>query len=67
MLVVGRETSGQAEQTMRNCIIRSIVAWFIAVWSVAAVAQTADLVLLNGKVVTVDDRFTIAEALAIRG
>jgi len=67
MLVVGRETSGQAEQTMRNCIIRSIVAWFIAVWSFAAVAQTADLVLLNGKVVTVDDRFTIAEALAIRG
>ena len=52
---------------MRNCIIRSIVAWFIAVWSFAAVAQTADLVLLNGKVVTVDDRFTIAEALAIRG
>ena len=33
-----------------------------------SVAQTrpADIVLVNGKIVTVDDRFTIAEALAIR-
>src|SRR5438874_147286 len=31
-------------------------------------AQTpADVVLLNGKVVTVDDRFSIAQAVAIRG
>jgi predicted amidohydrolase YtcJ len=30
-------------------------------------AQTADTVLVNGKIVTVDDRFTIAQALAIRG
>ncbi len=29
-------------------------------------AQAPDLVLLNGKVVTVDDRFSIAQALAIR-
>src|SRR5262249_48621947 len=33
----------------------------------AAGAQNADVLLLNGKVVTVDDRFTIAEALAIKG
>jgi predicted amidohydrolase YtcJ len=32
----------------------------------AACAQAPDLVLVNGKVVTVDDRFTIAQALAIR-
>ena len=30
-------------------------------------ASAADLVLVNGKVVTVDDRFTIAQALAIKG
>jgi predicted amidohydrolase YtcJ len=30
-------------------------------------AQTADTVLVNGKIVAVDDRFTIAQALAIRG
>ncbi len=30
-------------------------------------ADRADTILLNGKVVTVDDRFTIAQAVAIRG
>ena len=36
---------------------------------VAAVqaAETADIVLVGGKIVTVDDRFTIAQAVAIRG
>jgi predicted amidohydrolase YtcJ len=33
----------------------------------AAQAQTADKILTNGKIVTVDDRFTVAQALAIRG
>src|SRR5215468_12793594 len=33
----------------------------------AAQAQPADTILLNGKIVTVDDRFSIAESLAIRG
>ena len=33
----------------------------------AARAQAPDLVLVNGKIVTVDDRFTVAQALAIRG
>jgi predicted amidohydrolase YtcJ len=33
----------------------------------AAAAQAPDVVLVNGKVVTVDDRFTIAQALAIKG
>ena len=31
------------------------------------IATAADLVLVNGKVVTVDDRFTIAQAVAIKG
>src|SRR5262249_55293347 len=33
----------------------------------AAAAQAPDVVLVNGKIVTVDDRFTIAQALAIKG
>src|SRR3982751_2922157 len=33
----------------------------------ARAQQPADKILRNGKVVTVDDRFTIVEALAIRG
>ena len=31
------------------------------------VCGAADLVLMNAKIVTVDDRFTIAQALAITG
>lgn len=40
---------------------------FAALPSVGFAQDTADLVLTNGKVVTVDDRFTIAQALAIKG
>jgi hypothetical protein len=29
--------------------------------------QTADVVLVNGKVITVDERFSVAEAVAVRG
>ena len=33
----------------------------------AAAATQADLVLTNGKIITVDERFTIAQAVAIAG
>src|SRR3954470_12656072 len=32
-----------------------------------ATARQADLILVNGKIVTVDERFTIAQAVAVRG
>src|SRR5688500_7149085 len=32
-----------------------------------AAGEHADLILTNGKIVTVDDRFTIAQAVAIKG
>jgi predicted amidohydrolase YtcJ len=35
--------------------------------SAAAFAADADMVLVNGKILTVDDQFTIAQAVAIRG
>jgi predicted amidohydrolase YtcJ len=41
--------------------MRSLLAFFAAV----AAAQTPDAVYLNGKIVTVDSRFSIAEAIAI--
>jgi predicted amidohydrolase YtcJ len=48
-------------------IIRGFVVATVIAWSNAAPAQTAaDTVLLNGKIITVDDRFTIAEALAVK-
>src|SRR5262249_7765990 len=42
------------------------VALFVGIGT-AAQAHPADTILINGKIVTVDDRFTIAESLAIRG
>src|SRR5688572_26527620 len=33
----------------------------------AQAAEPADIILVGGKIVTVDDRFTIAQAVAIRG
>src|SRR5688572_21019634 len=34
---------------------------------ISAQAGPADLILSNGKIVTVDERFTIAQAVAVRG
>jgi predicted amidohydrolase YtcJ len=39
----------------------------LTAWVSGAGAQPADKILRNGKIVTVDDRFTLAQALAIRG
>ena len=41
----------------------------ICFWAIcfAATAEQADLILRNGKVVTVDDRFAITQAIAIKG
>src|SRR5687768_3603285 len=35
--------------------------------SLSAQQPAADVILTNGKVITVDDRFTIAQAVAVRG
>jgi predicted amidohydrolase YtcJ len=44
-----------------------LVALLAIAWSTPGSAQpTADTVLLGGKIVTVDDRFTIVEALAVK-
>ena len=49
--------------------MRALVVGVVAIvlGTGAVHAQPADTILVNGKIVTVDDRFTIAEALAIRG
>ena len=48
-------------------MLRAFALCVLALLSMPAFAQDADTVLLNGKIVTVDDRFTIVQALAIRG
>ena len=49
----------------------SVVLWLATVAAAAVIAraqaQPAEIILSNGKVVTVDDRFSIASAVAIRG
>jgi len=42
--------------------------YFLFLWTPVAsfAAETADTILVNGKIVTVDDRFTIVQALAIK-
>jgi len=54
---------------MRSSFGRAILLVLALVAAAAgpASAQTPDTVLVNGKIVTVDDRFTIAQALAIKG
>src|SRR5690349_814445 len=53
---------------MQRLIIRAFAIGLVAAaLARPATAQIADVILDNGKIVTVDDRFTIAEAIAIRG
>ncbi|HZM45253.1 MAG TPA: amidohydrolase family protein, partial [Burkholderiales bacterium] len=45
-------------------ILLALCSMFVAA---AQAAETPDTILVGGKIVTVDDRFTIAQAVAIRG
>jgi predicted amidohydrolase YtcJ len=53
--------------TWRPLAIATLVGIAGASMLVRAQQQTADIVLTGGKVITVDDRFSIAQAVAIRG
>jgi predicted amidohydrolase YtcJ len=55
------------ESSMRALPIAALALTLAAATPAAAQTPPADIVLLNGKIVTVDNRFTIAEAIAIRG
>jgi predicted amidohydrolase YtcJ len=52
-----------------TCLVSEIVAISVALLAGMAFGQQAapDLILSNGKIVTVDERFTIAQAVAIAG
>jgi predicted amidohydrolase YtcJ len=57
-------------RTLTVVVVGLLVAGAAAISMRSALAQgaiTADLILSNGKIVTVDDRFTIAQAVAIKG
>src|SRR5215467_3870252 len=52
---------------MRRSIMHALTVGLLVGLATPAQAQPADTILVNGKIVTVDDRFSIAESLAIRG
>ena len=52
---------------MRALLIPALTLTLLGASPAAAQTPPADTILVNGKIVTVDDRFTIAEAIAIRG
>jgi predicted amidohydrolase YtcJ len=53
---------------MRLSLTRAVALAFALLATLgSARAQAPDTVLVNGKILTVDDRFTIVEALAVRG
>lgn len=53
--------------TARPFILASLSIAFFLPTEIFAQDQTADLVLINGKVVTLDQRFPVRDSLAIRG
>src|SRR5947208_15367698 len=52
---------------MRSSMIRGLVVVALAALCLPARAQAPDKVLVNGKIITVDGTFSIAQALAING
>src|SRR5688572_27945478 len=51
----------------RTYVLPTWVAFVLALGATAAPAADADLILHNGKVVTVDKAFSIHQALAVQG
>ncbi len=47
--------------------VRYVLFFLFATWSATVFAQSADTVLINGKIITVDDQFKTMQALAIQG
>src|SRR5262245_4690168 len=62
-----RTSAGNGGSFMHARLIGALASVLLAAFTATADAQPANIVLVNGKIVTVDDRFTFAEALAIRG
>ena len=54
------------QMRIREWLLRSLIA-AATIGPAAASAQEADLILHNGKIVTVDRAFTISQALAVKG
>jgi adenine deaminase len=45
---------------------RGVLFSLFATWSATVFAQSADTILINGKIITVDDKFRTVQAVAIQ-
>src|SRR5262245_41232541 len=61
------DLSGSRETKMTRRRVAFAALLFSAFGTIPASAQVADLVLVNGKIVTVDSRSSVQEAIAVRG
>ena len=52
--------------TSSAAVASGLLLMAAAAWLVAAQQSPPDIVLSNGKIITVDERFSIAQAIAIR-
>ncbi len=62
-----RAGTGTASNPARISSVAAAGLWLCAISSPIFAADPADTILVNGKIVTVDERFTIAQGIAIRG
>lgn len=60
-------STGDDALTPRRVIVPAVAALALVSGFVAGQQPPADVLLSNGKIITVDDRFRIAQAVAIRG
>ena len=69
MLLACRVSAGPSTATGRlsAIVLLALVGFAGATASLFAQQSAPDLILSNGKIITVDERFTIAQAVAIRG
>ncbi len=60
-------TTASSDKPLVMTTIRSAASWLVlAAASISAWAQNADTILVNGKILTADARFSIQQALAVR-
>jgi len=64
---MGRTAGRDREVLMTRRVLQTAIVGIFAITMVNAQQPAPDLVLSNGKIITVDERFTIAQAVAIAG
>jgi predicted amidohydrolase YtcJ len=65
MLGRGSDKKSRAKRSVRGMALAALAGLCLTLPTGAATAQTADAVLFNGKILTVDGDFSVREALAI--